>query len=105
VASGSANASPGERNDILAALIREVEANKRYPRNARRAGIEGRVALRVVISPDGRVSGCTLARVCGKSVLDDAARELGETLVGLDIPAARGRSMTVTIPVQYSLTR
>ena len=105
VLSGSANTSPGVRNDILAALVRVIEANKRYPRNARRAGIEGSVALRVIIGSEGRVSGFTLERSCGKSVLDDAARELGNSLVGLDIPAARGHSMTVTIPVQYALMR
>ena len=102
---GTGAGSFGRGDPVLVALIRAIEANKRYPHAARRAGMEGNVALRVVISPDGKVAECSLVRLCGKSLLDNAARELGNSLVGLVIPAARGRSLAVTIPVQYALTR
>ena len=101
---GVGTGSLGRGDPVLAALIRAIEANKYYPRAARRAGIEGRVTIRISIR-DGRITAGSLYRACGKEVLDDAARNLGSALVGVAIPAARGKSITVTVPVQYALTR
>jgi periplasmic protein TonB len=44
-----------------------------YPASALRAERQGRVGVRVVIGPDGRVSGCTVTSSSGSSDLDSAA--------------------------------
>lgn len=102
-ASGTAQPGTQSNADTLAALLRAVEKNKKYPRHARRAGIEGKVVLRVCITAEGAVISCFLEQPCGKKILDGAARKLGESLVGLRIPQAQGKSMNVRIPVRYAL--
>lgn len=101
----TAQPAPDKKGEILAALLHAVEANKKYPRNARRAGIEGRVTIKVTINASGKVSACIIAKESGKTMLDSATLQLGESLIGLDIPAARGRAMSVLIPVQYALKK
>ncbi len=89
---------------ILAALLHEVEARKKYPKQARRIGAEGKVMLQVKISGQGRITACAIAKPSGKGVLDKATAELGEKLTGLEIPQARGgASVTILIPVYYVL--
>ena len=44
-----------------------------YPSAALRKEIEGTVAVRVTVGPDGRVSGCTVAGSSGSGDLDSAA--------------------------------
>lgn len=48
-----------------------IQAN--YPRRAEREGTEGNVGVRVTVSPDGRVSACTVTSSSGSSDLDSAA--------------------------------
>ncbi|CAK7005939.1 MAG: hypothetical protein DELT_00236 [Desulfovibrio sp.] len=55
-ASGETKTAPDTKGEILAALLHAVEQNKRYPRHARRAGIEGRVTIKVTIDASGRVT-------------------------------------------------
>ena len=50
---------------------RRIQEN--YPRKAEREGIEGSVGVSVVVTPDGRVGGCTVTRSSGSSDLDAAA--------------------------------
>ncbi|MGQ7830110.1 energy transducer TonB [Altererythrobacter sp. Z27] len=44
-----------------------------YPSRALREEIQGTVGVNVSISPDGRVSACSVARSSGSSILDEAA--------------------------------
>ena len=50
---------------------RRIQSN--YPRRAEREGTEGSVGVTVTISPDGRVSSCSVSRSSGSSDLDAAA--------------------------------
>ena len=104
-ASGQLNVKASNNGAIITALLHAVEARKEYPRQARLAGVEGKIVLRVVIGANGRITACTLAESSGKKLLDAAAEKLGAALVGLDIPAARGADMTVRVPVSYTLKR
>lgn len=104
-ASGAPEVKPDNRGAVLAALLHAVEANKDYPRQARRAGMEGKTVLKVSIGADGRVASCVLAEASGKTILDSATEKLGQILIGMDIPPARGKSISVLIPVRYSLKR
>ena len=89
--------------EILAVLLHAVEANKQYPKNARRIGAEGEVTLKVRINAQGMVTGCALVKECGTAVLDKAAIALGDKLAGLSIPPARGTPVEVLVPVRYTL--
>lgn len=104
-ASGQPEAKPDTTGAVLAALLHAVEANKHYPRQARRAGMEGKAVLRVSIGASGRVTACALVEGSGKTILDTATEKLGQALVGLEIPPARGITMNVLIPVRYALKR
>lgn len=44
-----------------------------YPKEARKAGVEGTAMVEVTVGPDGTVLGCSLATSSGDSFLDDAA--------------------------------
>ena len=44
-----------------------------YPSRAIREELEGRVGLRVSVTPDGRVGSCQVTNSSGHSILDDAA--------------------------------
>ena len=104
-ASGQAGVAADDNGAIVAALLHAVDARKEYPRQARRAGVEGKVVLRVTLGGNGRITVCALAESSGKKLLDAAAEKLGAALVGLDVPAARGKGMTVRIPVRYALKK
>jgi len=52
---------------------RRIQEN--YPARAIRDEVEGRVGVRVTISPDGRVSACSVTSSSGSGVLDEAACE------------------------------
>jgi protein TonB len=52
--------------------------NSDYPLSARIAGIEGVVAVRFTIQPDGRVSGCQVLKSSGSAELDTATCRLIE---------------------------
>ncbi|WP_324829053.1 energy transducer TonB [Qipengyuania zhejiangensis] len=54
-----------------AGWARRIQSN--YPRRAEREGTEGSVGVNVTISPDGRVSACSVTRSSGSSDLDSAA--------------------------------
>ncbi|WP_304121071.1 energy transducer TonB [Mailhella massiliensis] len=101
-ASGMEKAEKGRESEVLAVLLQAVEKHKRYPRQGRRSGAEGTCTLMVQVGGDGRVVSCTLAKVSGRSVLDAAAKRLGEKLVGLDVGSSG--ALKVLIPVHYRLT-
>lgn len=100
-AAGSVKAEP-DKSAALAVLLQAVERHKQYPRQGRRSGAEGTCRLLVHVASDGRVSACSLSEGSGKSVLDAAAKRLGEKLVGLSVAQTGG--FQVLIPVHYRLT-
>lgn len=103
--SGQEGVTPDTKGKILTVLLHAVERNKRYPLQARRLGHQGRVTLRVSINALGKVASCALVKRSGIATLDEATEKLGQALIGLDIPPARGRAVEVLIPVQYALKR
>lgn len=44
-----------------------------YPAEAKEAGIEGTVGVKVTVGPNGRVEDCVVTRSTGHSILDAAA--------------------------------
>ena len=101
-AAGSGKAAADRRSEALAVVLQAVERYKQYPRQARRSGAEGTCMLRVHIAADGRVDVCVLAEHSGRSVLDAAAKRLGDKLIGLKTGASGGFS--ILVPVHYRLS-
>lgn len=101
-AADSGKAAADRRNEALAAVLQAVERYKQYPRQARRSGAEGTCTLRVHIAADGRVDVCVLAEHSGRSVLDAAAKRLGDKLIGLKTGSSGGFS--ILVPVHYRLS-
>ena len=63
----------GSPADYLHTVRMMIESNKRYPLDARRRQIQGRVVVRFVIETDGRVTNVTLAKKSRYPLLDEAA--------------------------------
>ena len=61
-----------------ALLIRGRLNDSDYPASAARAGIEGSVAVRFTVQPDGRVSGCQIVKSSGSNDLDNTTCRLIE---------------------------
>jgi protein TonB len=67
--------SGGDGDPIIAEIMRRIEAAKRYPRVARKMGIEGRAAVRFKLTPKGKVEAVELLETSGSEVLDQASLE------------------------------
>ena len=63
----------GEGAMMAAGVIKG--AKPPYPIEARKAGLEGTVMLRVTVAPDGRVTSVTVVESSGHKILDNAARD------------------------------
>lgn len=90
VAVGAERASDFDRAGALRAykkqLSRAMKKDYTYPRAARRAGIEGRAIVRILIDARGRVLSVELATSSGHAVLDNAALEAARSVK--HVPAA-----------------
>lgn len=100
-ANGVAGGPGPGRATAIAALNRRLEHHRRYPLQARRRGIEGRVGLRFSVAPDGRLIGAHVARTSGSSLLDRAALRTLDDCFPLDPPTAR---MLAGEPITVDLT-
>lgn len=87
------------------ALGRMAARFKRYPGQAREAGWEGRVPLRLVVSEAGTPAGLSLIGSSGFPVLDEAALEMMRLAAGhTPVPESlRGRAFTIDLAVDYNL--
>ncbi len=75
-----------------------------YPRLALREGWQGKVILRVKVTPQGKVAGAAVQKSSGRSVLDDAALEIVRTWTF--VPATQGGQPvagTVSVPFEFHL--
>lgn len=68
-----AHTSSIEPDQIQQQIIRKIEAAKRYPRAARRMGIEGTAVVRFKLKPQGQVEAVEIAESSGSEILDHAS--------------------------------
>ncbi len=94
--------SASSKNTALSKILNAVEKNKNYPKHARRSGAEGLVILLVSINDQGRITASSLDKHCGQAALDNATKELGEKLIGLNT-GVQGAAFSVRVPVEYKL--
>ena len=68
--------SPGGESDaVLSLILRKLEAAKRYPRMARKMGIEGTAVVRFKLKSEGRVEAVEIVDSSGSEILDKASLE------------------------------
>ena len=101
VSNAGGNAALGDESTALALIVREIEAHKRYPRRARQTGIEGRVVLTVDIDENGVVRSVAVGEKHNSVLLNRAALQAADGLVGKKLPLAK--AMTVSVPVVFTL--
>lgn len=100
VAGSTAEAT--RQNVLVTKLVMLVERYKRYPKAARRAGQEGTLELEFTISESGIVTDAKLKTASAFTPLNGAAEKIAERILGADLKSS-GKSVTVTVPVQYQL--
>lgn len=107
-AEGASSAGLGAQTaqaDYLAQVQSWLAAHKRYPRAARRMGIEGAVQLRFTVARDGAVLAHRIEKSSGSEILDtEVERMLGRAAPLPPFPANIGSAtLEFVIPVRFSL--
>jgi len=69
------HSSGGGLDPILSSILRKLEAAKRYPRIARKMGIEGTAVIRFKLRPEGQVEAAEIVDSSGSEILDKASLE------------------------------
>lgn len=113
---GSGNAGSGpaddpraqqQQADWYALIAAHLERNKRYPREARRDGLQGTPTVRFTVDRRGRVSNISISSSSGHTALDEATIDLMRRVSPLPaMPRSMGRdSVTISLPIEYTLRR
>ena len=105
------NQPAGERKDIrfqasatapvIEGLRARLEAELIYPYVARKRGLQGVVFVTLQLDEKGYLTGIEVTKSSGHGVLDDAAVRLVGKVV--PYPHGLGRSLSIDIPIRYSL--
>ncbi len=77
---GKSEIKPSSRNlqesdPVLLQIMRKIEAAKRYPKAARKMGIEGKTVIRFKLKPGGQVEAVEIVETSGSDILDKASLE------------------------------
>jgi len=67
--------SSKEIDPTLLLIMRKIEAAKRYPKVARKMGIEGTAVVRFKLKPEGKVEAVEIVESSGSEILDKASLE------------------------------
>jgi protein TonB len=91
--------------EYLAGLRQAIAKKRRYPTSARRTGKTGVATVEFVLDRNGRISGSSLGRSSGSSVLDQAAVDTLRRLARYKpIPEALGRTRwRLRVPIRFAL--
>jgi len=98
-AGGGTSSGPASAADLLGEIRRRIEAAKRYPEEALRRGIVGRVVVRFRVGADGKVEAAEVRGSSGSQLLDEAS--LQTVRRAAPFPPVRG---WVQVPIAYSLS-
>jgi len=108
-AKGGGNRGHGQNKalekEYLAGLRQAIAKKRRYPTSARRTGKTGVATVEFVLDRNGRISGSSLGRSSGSSVLDQAAVDTLRRLARYKpIPEALGRTRwRLRVPIRFAL--
>lgn len=98
----SGNSTTQNESAALALILQEVNAKKRYPRRARQTGQEGRVMLSVQVNDKGIVTAIDIAEKHASVLLNRAALQAAEGLVGMKLPLTK--ALHICVPISFSLS-
>jgi protein TonB len=101
-------ARPGSTDEVrkyVAALMRELNRHKKYPRDLKKAKVEGTVVLQFTIDRRGQLIASSVQQSSGHAGLDQAAMDMLAGAAPLPpIPEFMNRDeLALAIPVEYSL--
>jgi protein TonB len=104
----TADSLPGSRDEVrqyIAAVMRQLNKHKTYPRELKKAKTEGTVTLQFTIDRNGRLVASGVKQSSGHPELDRAAMEMLARADPLPaIPEFMNRNeLALAIPVEYSL--
>ncbi len=100
----SSRTVPAARVVLRATPLYRVNPPPRYPRLARRRGLEGAVLLEVLVDVSGRVADIRIASSSGHAILDRAALEaVRRWRFTPGMVGGKRRQMWVTVPVRFQL--
>ncbi|HKK29398.1 MAG TPA: TonB family protein, partial [Alphaproteobacteria bacterium] len=110
-AGGEAALLPAEERSLLfawgAAIRAAIERERRYPRSARRAGLEGTTVIALTVTQNGRLIAVRTLVGSGSRTLDAAAKAAAESVSRY--PAADPRlgkeRYTFELPLAFQLSR
>jgi protein TonB len=77
--------------------------SKHYPEAARARGEQGTVRLALVIDRGGHVVSARVIGSSGSAILDEAALDMARRASGRPLPPEMGASVSLTVPVRYSI--
>ena len=86
-------------------LIVAARRYKRYPAQAMEKGWQGKVEVRLLIGPDGRIKTASIKTTSGFSLLDQTALDMitkGKPLTQIPV-SLRGKEFVVDVPVIFDL--
>lgn len=91
--------------DYFSLISAHLNRRKTYPVEAKRARQEGVVTIRFTVDRNGNVSGVSIKRSSGHTLLDQATLDLLQRVAPLPrMPASMQRdSVTLSLPIEYSL--
>ncbi len=90
---------------IMAQLLSEVEKRKKYPRQARRAELQGIVNIEVSLTSGGNILTASIVSSDAHRILKNAAEKISDNLVGINISSAQNikDDLKFVIPVKYEI--
>jgi protein TonB len=106
-AATTSGADAAQRGFVELHVLDWLAQHRRYPRAARRAGIEGTVHVRFVIDPLGRIDATAIETSSGARVLDRAALALLDSASPVPGLAQFGlvEPLQLRLPIDYRLRR
>lgn len=103
---GSAVSNNAElQNEIAAKIVYQMERYKKYPKQARRINAEGIAKITFSVNAAGIVSSADISYSSGYAVLDNAALQAAEKIVGSKVVTNETYNdlLQVTVPVNFYL--
>lgn len=101
-AAGTASGTTTDASAALAQIVAVIDAHKRYPRRARQTGTTGTVVLSVVVNDSGIVSQVFVKTPHPSVLLNRAALQAAQPLVGQKVPLEK--ALTIDVPVRFTLS-
>lgn len=105
VAGGAVSNSAALKNKIAANIVYQMERYKKYPKQARRISAEGIAKVTFSVNAAGVVSSADISDSSGYYILDSAALQAAEKIIGSKVVnnESYNKLLQVTVPVDFYL--